>query len=885
MAEDSEAKIDSEATQISKDQAYGAAQIDKLEGLEAVRKRPGMYIGYTDERGLHHCVFEVLDNSIDEHLAGYCSRIDVLIHPDGSVTIKDNGRGIPVEMHPKWNMPSVELVLTNLHAGGKFGQGAYKYSGGLHGVGAKCVNALSEWFKADIHRDGQIWHMAFARGKTVQKLISLGELKNKNATGTIISFLPDSEIFTSLEFDFDRLATRLRELAFLNPGIEIVLTDERDDETHKARTEIFYYKDGVVEFVKQLSENKQLLHPNPIILLGKRQTTIKDPEGEGREDTVFLDSVLQYNDSFTDQILCYTNSIPNPDGGTHSIGFRTALTRAINQYAKSNNLVKDKDPSITGDDVREGLICVLNLKHPDPKFESQTKVKLVNPDVEGIVSSITYEGIMNHFEENPAVAKRVVEKSLTAARGREAARRARETVRKSALTGGGLPGKLADCSEKDPSLTELYIVEGDSAGGSAKQGRDRRFQAILPIRGKLINVEKARLDKVLQNTEIQTMITAIGTGIGDGEAEGAFNLARLRYHRIIIMTDADVDGSHIRTLLLTFFYRQMPELVRRGHIYIAQPPLYLIKRKKREEYVDDDLQLNRILIDLGAEEVRLVSPNGGKDISSTHLKEILGLLEKLEKHSHSIVRQGGDFENYLAARDATTHKLPVFMVLLREGNMESVQYFHDEDEVRQYALENPDLTLFDSLISEPTPVPTEEPTLELISEEIVLVPVTSPAAPVTPAAPQAVKKSRRARLVDIYEAAGVEKLISELGRKGLTIEHYSAKEQPIFLLQEGDGDNQKRHEIFAIPQILEVVREIGKRGVQITRFKGLGEMDAKELFVTTMDPTRRKMLRVRLDETNALEADKMFTILMGDVVEPRRIFIEDNALNVRNLDV
>jgi DNA gyrase subunit B len=876
---------DSEIPKISTQQEYGAAQIDKLEGLEAVRKRPGMYIGYTDERGLHHCVFEVLDNSIDEHLAGYCSRIDVIIHQDGSVTIKDNGRGIPVEMHPKWKMPSIELVLTNLHAGGKFGQGAYKYSGGLHGVGAKCVNALSEWFKAEVHRDGKIHQMSFARGKTTQKLTELGELKNKKATGTIISFLPDSEIFSSTEFDFDRLATRLRELAFLNPGIEIVLTDEREDETHKPQSETFYYKNGVAEFVRQLGENKQLLHPKPVILSGKRFTTVKDPEGEGREDEVYLDCVLQYNDSYSDQILCFTNSIPNPDGGTHSTGFRTALTRAINQYAKSNSLVKDKDPTITGDDVREGLICVLNLKHPDPKFESQTKVKLVNPDVEGIVSSITYEGIMNHFEENPAVAKKIVEKGLTAARGREAARRARETVRKSALTGGGLPGKLADCSEKDPSLTELYIVEGDSAGGSAKQGRDRRFQAILPIRGKLINVEKARLDKVLQNTEIQTMITAIGTGIGDGDQEGAFNLGKLRYHRIIIMTDADVDGSHIRTLLLTFFYRQMPELVRRGHVYIAQPPLYQIKRKKREEYVDDDAQLNRILIELGADEVRLTVPSSGKEFSSTQLKEILALLEKLERHSHSVERQGGDFENYLEARDVQTDKLPTYMVLIRDGNEESVEYFHNEAEVRDFALQNPDLSLFDDLIPEADDHNGNGNGETNGNGNGSDAPAPAPAPVPVPASSSKDRKTRRARLVELYEASAVEKLIAELGRKGLTIEHYAVKDDPIFFLLEGEGDNQKKHPILAIPQILESVREIGKRGVQITRFKGLGEMDAKELYVTTMDPNKRKMLRVRLDETNALEADKMFTILMGDVVEPRRIFIEDNALNVRNLDV
>ncbi|MET0254031.1 MAG: DNA gyrase subunit B, partial [Terrimicrobiaceae bacterium] len=593
-----------------KSEKYDASKIDKLEGLAGVRQRPGMYIGPTDERGLHHCVFEVLDNSIDEHLAGYCSRIDVNLHGDGSCSIKDNGRGIPVDIHPKFKVPAIELVLTNLHAGGKFGQGAYKFSGGLHGVGAKCVNALSDWFKVEVSRDGKVYHMAFERGVTTQKLTVIGDLKNKKHTGTLITFLPDPTIFNiTTEFQFAKLTARLRELAFLNPGLEINITDERTD---PPKREQYLYKLGIEEFVRQLGENKQLLHPKPIVLEGRRRVRFRNKDQQEVEDDMFMDLVMQYNDSYNDQILCFTNAIPNPDGGTHATGFRTALTRAINQYAKQNALVKDKDPPISGDDVREGLISVLSIKHPWPGFESQTKVKLVTPEVEGIVSSITYEGLMTFFDQTPAVAKRIVDKGLTAARAREAARKARETVRKGALTGGGLPGKLADCSERDPSLTELYIVEGDSAGGSAKQGRDRRYQAILPIRGKLINVEKARLDKVLQNTEIQTMITAVGTGIGGGDQEGAFNISKLRYGRIIIMTDADVDGSHIRTLLLTFFYRQMPELVKQGKIYIACPPLYLIKRKKREEYVDDDAQLNRILISLGAEEVKLKNLADGK---------------------------------------------------------------------------------------------------------------------------------------------------------------------------------------------------------------------------------------------------------------------------------
>ena len=634
---------------IQKSQKYDAAQIDKLEGLEAVRKRPGMYIGDPDERGLHHMVFEVLDNSIDEHLAGFCSKIDVMVHVDGSVSVRDNGRGIPVDIHPKWKMPAVELVLTNLHAGGKFGQGAYKYSGGLHGVGAKCVNALSDWFKVEVTRDGKVYHMAFERGKTTEKLSVIGEVKNKKNSGTLITFLPDPTIFTiTTEYKFERLATRLRELAFLNPGLEIALVDERSDSPKK---ETFLYKHGIEEFVKQLGENKQVIHPKPIVISRQR-------------DEVFVDVVLQYNDSYNDQILPFANSIPNPDGGTHLTGFRTALTKAVNQYAKSNSLMKDKDPSISGDDAREGLVCVLSIKLPNPRFESQTKVKLVNTEIDGIVNSVVYDGLMTYFDQNPPIAKRIFDKVLTAARAREAARKARETIRKGALTGGGLPGKLADCSERDPELTELYIVEGDSAGGSAKQGRDRRYQAILPIRGKLINVEKAREDQFLKNNEIQSMITAIGTGIGkpkedgNGKDEGRFDISRLRYGRIIIMTDADVDGSHIRTLLLTFFYRQMTELVRAGKIYIAQPPLYQIKRKKREEYVDDDVQLNKILISLGAEDVRLKNLADNKEITAAQLKDILESLEKLAKLSESVRRHGGEFEVYLEERDAKSGKLP-----------------------------------------------------------------------------------------------------------------------------------------------------------------------------------------------------------------------------------
>jgi DNA gyrase subunit B len=851
---------------------YDSSKIDKLEGLEAVRKRPGMYIGDPDERGLHHCVFEVLDNSIDEHLAGHCARIEVTVHVDGSVSIRDDGRGIPVDIHPKWGIPAVELVLTNLHAGGKFGQGAYKYSGGLHGVGAKCVNALSEWFKVEVSRDEKVYHMAFARGKTTKKLEVIG---NSRHTGTLITFKPDSEIFTiTTEFKFDLLANRLRELSFLNPGVEIHLTDEREE----GKSERFFYKEGIAEFVRQLSKNKETLHPKPVVLTNSK-------------DEVIVECVLQYNDSYNDQILCFANSIPNPDGGTHLTGFRTALTRAINQYARSNSLLKEKDPALTGDDVREGLTCVLSVKLPNPRFESQTKVKLVNTEVEGIVSSIVYDGLMSYFDGTPSLARRVIDKALMAARAREAARKAREAVRKTALTGGGLPGKLADCSDRDPANTELYIVEGDSAGGSAKQGRDRRFQAILPIRGKLINVEKARLDKVLQNAEIRTMITAVGTGIGIGDGEGAFNLEKLRYHKIIIMTDADVDGSHIRTLLLTFFYRQMPDLVKGGYIYIAQPPLYLISRRKREEYVEDDLQLNRILIQLGVEDVQLRNLGDDHTLTDKQLSEILELLESLDKYALAIRRHGGDFATYIEKRDPSTGDLPRHLVRVRAGNEESIHYFTTEEALGRFSTDNPDLQLFEDEESPEnnTPPPaTDTPSADTPAAAAAPAaePGTTPATPAPqPTAPPPAKGAvvRRARHVELHEAKPVTELLRHLAQKGLSVDHYSAQDKPLFELIEGEGDNRKTRALFSIAEILSAVKEVGRRGIEIKRFKGLGEMNPQQLFETTMNPAKRKLLRV--DLTDAIEAEEMFSTLMGEEVEPRRQFIEDNALNVRNLDV
>jgi DNA gyrase subunit B len=863
MSEEIIDSVESNSTAVALGQAYGADQIQKLEGLEAVRLRPGMYIGDPDERGLHHCVFEVVDNSIDEHLAGYCKNIWINIHTDGSISLQDDGRGIPVEMHTKAGIPTVELVLTSLHAGGKFGDGAYEFSGGLHGVGAKCVNALSDWFKCEVFRDGKIYAIGFERGKTTEPLTVLGELDDPTATGTKISFYPDATIFTqTTEFVFERLLVRLRELAFLNPGIKITLTDER---VEPQRVETLIYDEGVKQFVRELGENKEKVHPDAIPLAGRREIVLDD-----KNKFILVDCVLQWNKGMNEQTLCFANAIPNPDGGTHYSGLKSALTRAINAYIKGypENFkdYRDKIPEIKGEDCREGLICVLSVKLPNPRFNSQTKVKLVNGEVEGVVSSIVYEGLMRFFDENAATAKQVIAQVIIAAKSREAAERARTAIRKDAMSSGGLPGKLADCSERDPAKTELFIVEGDSAGGSAKMGRNRHNQAILPLRGKLINTEKARLEKVLQNKEVQTMITAIGTGIGGstdrdsgGEIiEGNFNLDKLRYHKIVIMTDADVDGSHIRTLLLTFFYRQMPELVKRGHVYVAQPPLYQVTRKKREEYVQDDAELEAMLLEMGSGEIRLRNIADSSLVADEKLKSILDLLVPVAKFADIIRRHGGDFEAYLQLRDMTTGTLPHYMVIIRDGNEEIIHYFLGNEQLAAFARENNDLHLFSK------PGSTVDANGNAVAQP---------------------KVHRRARLIEIHEAHGMKRRLQQLDELGLHVDHFSSQDTPLFEVIEGDGENAKVHPVFSIPGILEKVMEIGKRGMEIKRFKGLGEMNAKQLFETTMDPTRRTLLQVRLDETNAQEAERMFTVLMGEVVEPRKHFIEENALNVRNLDV
>ena len=829
---------------------YTADKIQKLEGVEAVRKRPAMYIGDTGERGLHHLVYEVVDNSIDEALAGFCKNIEVIIHVGNSITVIDDGRGIPVDMHKTEKKPAVEVVLTVLHAGGKFDKKSYTVSGGLHGVGVTCVNALSESLEVEVKRDGKVHHMRFKRGKTASKLEVIGKAKG---TGTKITFKADGEIFPVIEYKYDILANRLRELAFLNRGIEITLTDERT-----TKKELFKFNGGIEEFIKHINRAKEPLHPKVIYV-------------EKEKDGITAEVALQYNEGYNESLYSYANNINTIEGGTHLSGFRSALTKAINQYAKSNNLVKEKDPSLGGDDLREGLTAVISVKVPNPQFEGQTKTKLGNGEVEGIVNSIVYEGLMAFLEQNPPVAKRILDKALTAARAREAARKAREAVRKGALTGGGLPGKLADCSEKNPEMCELYIVEGDSAGGSAKQGRNRAFQAVLPIRGKLLNVEKARLDQVLNNNEIRNMITAVGTGFGTVDGEDTFNIEKLRYHRIVIMTDADVDGSHIRTLLLTFFYRKMPELVKRGHVYIAQPPLYKIKRKKREEYIENDDQMSKILIELGSGDASLFRLKDKKEFAGQQLMTVLESLQELEKLVDTVERRGIKFESYLEARDSKTGDLPAHAVRINEAGIVRFEFACND---KAWA----------KICNEYDVSPAEEAPLELKAVETG-------------------KTQRDVKPLDLYETAGIQTVIEALARKGFDIDHYAAQEAPLFELVEGAGETEaptesdgkgekakakaktieKRTPVNSIPQILELVKELGKRGLVIQRYKGLGEMNPEQLWETTMDPERRKMLKVEL--MDAADADNIFSILMGDEVAPRRQFIEEHALYVRNLDV
>jgi DNA gyrase subunit B len=804
-------------------QEYGAASITVLEGRDAVRKRPAMYIGSTSEIGLHHLVYEVVDNSIDEALAGYCDRIEVFIHIDNSITVIDNGRGIPVDIHKQEKISAAEVVLTKLHAGGKFDSNAYKVSGGLHGVGVSVVNFLSEWLRIEIWRDGTTYEQEYSRGIATARLQPTGKTKRR---GTKVSFKPDTEIFEVTEFNFDTLSQRLREKAFLNSGVRISINDERTDKSHE-----FFYKGGIAEFVKHLNKNKSVLHPQPIHL--EREATVADP--------LAVEVAIQYNDGYNEIVHSFANNINTVDGGTHLTGFRAALTRTINNYAKSSGLFKKDDEKLAPEDVREGLVAVISVKLPQPQFEGQTKGKL-NSDVKGQVEAFVNEGLGRYFEENPTVARKIIAKAIDAARAREAARKARDlTRRKGALDSASLPGKLADCSEKDPALCEIFIVEGDSAGGSAKQGRDRRTQAILPLKGKILNVEKARYDKMLGHSEIRTMITAFGTGIGTND----FDVSRLRYHRIILLCDADVDGSHIRTLLLTFFYRQMPELIDRGHVYIAQPPLFKIKKGKNEQYMRDEKEMQAYLMRKATENLTVTVKATNSQFKGAELRKKLEKLAELDNYLEKLERRLHDRK----VVDTVIDAIAGTSGLLSTKAAVKLHEIFEKEKLLQKVTAALEAANYETEIE--------------ADEEHSTFSITI-----------ARSRSNGRITIDWELATHVEfqKAVQLYGE----LQDLS---RPPFVITENDT-----HTIVDSRQaLLEHVMTSAKNGLTIQRYKGLGEMNPEQLWQTTLNPETRTILSVQVND--AVETDEMFTVLMGDAVEPRRKFIEDNALDVKNLDI
>ncbi|MFT5240939.1 MAG: DNA gyrase subunit B [Candidatus Promineifilaceae bacterium] len=821
---------------------YDATKITVLEGIDAVRKRPAMYVGDTAERGLHHCVFEVVDNSIDEALAGHCTHVEVSMNADGSVTVVDDGRGIPVDMHATEKKPAVEVVLTTLHAGGKFDSDSYKVSGGLHGVGVSCVNALSEWLEVEVRRDGKIHHQRYEKGRPVTKLKVIGDT---DGTGTRVTFSPDTTIFQTNNFQWEILANRLRELAFLNKGVVITLREDQAE-----REETFEFQGGIMEFVQHLNRNKTPVSPEVVLI-------------EKERDGVVVEVAFQYTDAYTENIYCFANNINTIEGGTHLSGFRSALTRTVNAYAKASKLIKDDKETMTGDDIREGITAVLSVKVPDPQFEGQTKTKLGNSEVQGIVESVVNEDLSDYFEETPRIARRIVEKAIVAARARMAARKARDlTRRKGALDIASLPGKLADCAEKDPAKSEIYIVEGDSAGGSAKQGRDRHFQAILPLRGKVLNVEKARLDKILNNREIQTLVTAIGAGIGKDD----FDIARVRYHKIIIMTDADVDGAHIRTLLLTFFHRQMPELIDRGYVYLAQPPLYKIIHKKKEQYIDSDAMLTQKLLELGADDVSMQPADSEASFTGKGLMDVLQVLTRIERVGQALSRKGIILEEYMTHRDPETGDFPHYQATLMDGSDE-IRFLHSESKLKELIE-----TVEEKRRADAPPPPTEEE-VEAAAAAAALDPYAEPV--------YVEEEQPAVDFFEIYQADALKRLVASLEKKGLKMEHYEKADSPLFTLSSG---GETKLEAFSLPELLNSIRDMGQKGLtSLQRYKGLGEMNPEQLYDTTMDPDKRKLLRVVIDDRGV--ADDMFTVLMGEEVAPRRDFIQANALNVQNLDV
>ena len=806
---------------------YGADKIKVLEGLEAVRKRPAMYIGSTGTLGLHHLVYEVVDNAIDEALAGFCDVIKVTIHIDNSITVVDNGRGIPVDLHAS-GRPAAEVVMTVLHAGGKFDNDSYKVSGGLHGVGVSVVNALSETVVLEIWRNGKVYQQSYTRGVPDGDLEEIGITKR---CGTKLMFKPDREVFESVVYSFDTLAHRLRELAFLNGGVRITLDDERDGKNHD-----FRYEGGINSFVQYLNQSRVAVNAEPIYIRGER-------EGIDAEIS------LQWNDSYTETLHAFANNINTQEGGTHVSGLKAALTRTLNSYATRQNLAKDLKESIGGDDIREGLTAVISVKIPHPQFEGQTKTKLGNTEVKGIVEAIINDSLGAFLEENPQIAKRIVNKTIDAARAREAARKARDLVRrKGALDNSTLPGKLADCQERDPAKCELYIVEGESAGGSAKQGRDRRFQAILPIKGKILNVEKARFDKMLGSDEIRTMIAALGCGIGKDD----FNPEKLRYHRIIIMTDADVDGSHIRTLLLTFFYRQMRELIERGHIHIAQPPLYRVKRGRSETYVKDDRELESWLFKRAAE--TRVLKLGTREWTRSDLETLLHQLVTFQRYRAIVERRGPGSD--------------IVQQLLIQ-NADGKAFFVDPERLAALAR---DLTT--SLRSVSVDVDAEHNAHQLVVEDR-----SGGFARRQTVGIEFVESAEYRALLASYRATdGVTgPMVVAIVPRGDTAE--TASDGIAEAAEAKTGEAQIRD----IDELVDHFLAAGRRGVAINRYKGLGEMNPNQLWDTTMNPDNRTLLQVRAEDDT--EADLMFTTLMGDQVEPRRKFIEDNALDVQNLDI
>jgi DNA gyrase subunit B len=834
-------ELEQDAEIQSKEKKYDASAITVLEGLQAVRERPGMYIGDTGTSGLHHLVYEVVDNSIDEAMAGYCSQINVTIHKDNSVTVEDDGRGIPVGVHEQeskkrgYEISALEVVLTVLHAGGKFSKETYKVSGGLHGVGVSCVNALSRRFRAQIFKEGSIFQMEFERGKPVAPIEIIGQTDKR---GTRITFWPDGQIFPSIEFDADILSRRLRELAFLNRGIDIRFTDERNEERPPTQ---FCYEGGIVSFVSYLNENKIALFPTPVYFQGSR---------EGDDGSVEFEVAMQWNDGYTESILSYANNIPTRQGGTHLTGYSTALTRVLNTYIKSHNLLKSDKIAITGEDMREGLTAVISVKVPNPQFEGQTKQRLGNSDVGSIVQQIVGEELSIYLEENPQISRAVVDKVIIAAQAREAAKKARElTLRKTALDSARLPGKLIDCSEKDPDKCEIYIVEGDSAGGSAKMGRDRRFQAILPIRGKILNVEKARLQKVFQNQEVGTIIAALGCGIG----ADTLNMEKLRYHRIIIMTDADVDGSHIRTLLLTFFYRHMFALIENNYIYIAQPPLYKVTRKKQSRYITSEKEMDNYLLELGRQDVKIYHAIKDKTLDESETNTLVHLILDVEHFIAAVERKAIPFREFIDAKNAQG-KYPRYVITALKN--EPVKLVFSEDEFLDIA-KNYDQEQRKS----------HEATLQELPEE---------------EAKEAMRTFRPKPLpyTELYKEETFQQLLNRVAEASLTLDRYLVSNGKLFTVKE---DGEVSHDFFTLKELIDYLRVHGRKGVEIQRYKGLGEMNADQLWETTMNPEKRTLLRVTLPD--AIAADHMFTMLMGEDVPPRRAFIENHALSVKNLDI